>query len=122
MKFADQFEKYDDCAPAGVLLPNIKIEDKWYDTLNLKKDCDNFTFIKKLCSKYFLDKGLNAKSNKQDYIDRAQQELDILNELGFIDYILLNWDILNWCHENNVPTGPGRGSAAGSLILYLLGV
>ena len=122
MKFADQFEKYDDCAPAGVLLPNIKIEDKWYETLNLKKDCDNFTFIKKLCSKYFLDKGLNTKSNKQDYIDRAQQELDILNELGFIDYILLNWDILNWCHENHVPTGPGRGSAAGSLILYLLGV
>ena len=35
---------------------------------------------------------------------------------------MLNWDILNWCHENSIPTGAGRGSAAGSLILYLLGV
>lgn len=122
MTFAEQFKKYDDCAPAGVLLPNITIEDKWYELLKLKKDCDNFTFIKKLCSKYFLDKGLNLKPNSQDYINRAQEELVILNELGFIDYILLNWDILNWCHDNNIPTGPGRGSAAGSLVLYLLGV
>ena len=49
-------------------------------------------------------------------------ELDVLNELGFIDYILLNWDILNFCHENDIPTGPGRGSAAGSLVLYLINV
>jgi DNA polymerase-3 subunit alpha len=36
--------------------------------------------------------------------------------------VLLNWDILNFCHENNIPTGPGRGSAAGSLVLFLVGV
>ena len=49
-------------------------------------------------------------------------ELDILEELGFIDYILLNWEVLNFCREENIPTGPGRGSAAGSLVLYFLGV
>ena len=49
-------------------------------------------------------------------------ELSILQELGFIDYILLNWDILNYCHLNDIPTGPGRGSAAGSLVLYLINV
>ena len=49
-------------------------------------------------------------------------ELSVLNDLGFIDYILLNWDILNFCHETGIPTGAGRGSAAGSLVLYVVGV
>jgi DNA polymerase-3 subunit alpha len=49
-------------------------------------------------------------------------ELSVLNDLGFIDYILLNWDILNFCHETGIPTGAGRGSAAGSLVLYVIGV
>jgi DNA polymerase-3 subunit alpha len=49
-------------------------------------------------------------------------ELSIFKELDFVDYVLLNWDILNFCHENNIPTGPGRGSAAGSLVLFLVGV
>ena len=40
----------------------------------------------------------------------------------FVDYILLNWDIINFCHEHDIPTGPGRGSAAGSLVLFLIGV
>ena len=49
-------------------------------------------------------------------------ELSVLQDLGFVDYILLNWDVLNFCHENHIPTGPGRGSAAGSLVLFLLKV
>ena len=49
-------------------------------------------------------------------------ELKVFSDLGFVDYVLLNWDVLNYCHENNIPTGPGRGSAAGSLVLYLIGV
>ena len=49
-------------------------------------------------------------------------ELSVLQELGFVDYILLNWDVLNFCNQNLIPTGPGRGSAAGSLVLYLLKV
>ena len=49
-------------------------------------------------------------------------ELKILKDLGFIDYILLNWDILHFCQESDIPTGPGRGSAAGSLVLFLIGV
>ena len=116
------FCAYDNCAPAGVLLPEIKIEKRWYDKLNLKNDIDNLTFLRYLCHSKFKEKNLHTKSNKDEYIDRARYEIGILTELGFIDYILLNWDILNWCHENGIPTGPGRGSAAGSLILYLLGV
>jgi hypothetical protein len=41
---------------------------------------------------------------------------------GFIDYFLILWDIVRWCKENNILTGVGRGSAAGSLISYLLDI
>jgi DNA polymerase-3 subunit alpha len=69
-----------------------------------------------------LEKGVDKKQNCQVYYDRVKTELSLFEELGFIDYVLLNWDILNFCHENKIPTGPGRGSAAGSLVLYLIGV
>ena len=122
MSFSDNFSKYDDCAPAGVVLPIIKIEDKWYNKLNIDKSSSNDTFLLHLCLMYFKKKGLDKKENKQVYVDRIKKEYKILQKLGFIDYILLNWDILNWCHEQEIPTGAGRGSAAGSLILYLLDV
>ena len=120
--FTEQFSSYDECVPAGVRLPNIKIEDRYYKMLEAKSDISNYDFLRKLCHKGVYDKGIDKFKNKKEYFDRAKTELTILEDLGFTDYILLNWDILNYCHENNIPTGPGRGSAAGSLVLYLIGV
>lgn len=120
--FTEQFSSYDECVPAGVKLPNIKIEDRYYKMLDAKPDISNYDFLRKLCHKGVYDKGIDKFENKKEYFDRAKTELTILEDLGFTDYILLNWDILNYCHENNIPTGPGRGSAAGSLVLYLIGV
>jgi DNA-directed DNA polymerase III PolC len=122
MSFTEGFEQYVDYAPPGVRLPKIQIEDKYYKQLGTSNDISNYDFLKELCLKAVKDKGINKVQNKKLYYERTKEELSILNELGFIDYILLNWDILNFCHENNIPTGPGRGSAAGSLILYLIGV
>lgn len=122
MKFYEDFERYEDYAPPGVRLPQINIEDKYYKKLKLPKDISNFDFLRNLCLNAIKEKEIDKKKNKQDYYDRAKSELNILKDLGFVDYILLNWDILNFCHENNIPTGPGRGSAAGSLVLYLIGV
>jgi DNA polymerase-3 subunit alpha len=122
MSFTEQFTEYKDCCPPGVRLPEIKIEQKYYDMLEADNTISNYDFLRKLCHKGVYDKGIDKYKNKKDYFDRAKSELKILNELGFIDYILLNWDILNFCHENDIPTGPGRGSAAGSLVLYLIGV
>ena len=122
MSFTEQFTEYKDCCPPGVRLPEIKIEQKYYDMLEADNTISNYDFLRKLCHKGVYDKGIDKYKNKKDYFDRAKSELKILNELGFIDYILLNWDILNFCHENDSPTGPGRGSAAGSLVLYLIGV
>jgi DNA polymerase-3 subunit alpha len=119
--FSD-FQKYQSPTAAGVLLPKIKIEDKYYKMLSAPNSISNYDFLRRLAFKGVKDKKIDSFENKQEYYDRAKTELTILEELGFIDYILLNWDILNFCHENEIPTGAGRGSAAGSLILYLIGV
>ncbi|WP_165314602.1 DNA polymerase III subunit alpha [Weissella sagaensis] len=54
------------------------------------------------------------------YEKRLNEELKIINELGFADYFLIVWDVLNYAHKHTIRTGPGRGSAAGSLVAYAL--
>ncbi len=121
--FYKNFTKYDSPAPPGVLLPKIEIEQKHYLELGIEDgDCSNYEFLRRLCLKGVKEKGVDQLENKQDYYDRVKSELSIFKELGFVDYILLNWDILNYCHDNDIPTGPGRGSAAGSLVLFLIDV
>lgn len=122
MSFLNQFKKYKDYAPAGVLLPKINIDDKYYRELDVSNDISNYDFLRHLCMKGINEKGINDFPNKKAYFNRIKIELKVLDDLGFIDYILLNWDVINYCHSNNIPTGPGRGSAAGSLILYLINV
>lgn len=120
--FTNLFSSYKECFPPGVLLPKINIEDKYYKSLECSSNISNFDFLSKLCEKGFVSKNLNELENSQDYIDRYKYELNTLEDLGFIDYILLNWDIINYCKDADIPVGPGRGSAAGSLVLYLIGV
>ena len=122
MSFYDNFSKYDNCAPPGVLLPKIDIESKYYKKLGIPKSTSNFQFLKKLCWENMKEMGFKNNKENKPYFERMKMELDIFEELGFVDYILLNWDILNFCHQNGIPTGPGRGSAAGSLVLYFLRV
>lgn len=121
MIFKD-FTEYDDCEPAGVELPKTPVNEKTLKELGLNSDSSNKEIMYELARKGLRDKGITSYKNKEVYFNRVQKELGILDELGFTDYILLNWDILNYCHDQNIPTGAGRGSAAGSLVLYLLGV
>lgn len=58
----------------------------------------------------------------QEYIDRLQYEKDIIKKLGYENYFLINWDFINWARNHNIPIGPGRGSAAGSIIAYCLDI
>lgn len=108
--------------PVGVKLPEIKIENKYYKEVSCEESADNYQFLRKLCFKRLQQKGIDKFDNAQVYYDRLKEELSIFQELGFVDYILLNWDIINFCVENDIPTGAGRGSAAGSLVLYVIGV
>jgi DNA polymerase III subunit alpha len=108
--------------PVGVKLPEIKIENKYYKEVSCEESADNYQFLRKLCFKRLQQKGIDKFDNAQVYYNRLKEELSIFQELGFVDYILLNWDIINFCVENDIPTGAGRGSAAGSLVLYVIGV
>jgi DNA polymerase-3 subunit alpha len=122
MSFYNNFTVYDKCAPPGVLLPQITIESKHYKRLGISNTVSNLEFLKKLCWENMKEMGFKRNKANKPYFARMKSELETFEELGFIDYILLNWDILNYCHEQDIPTGPGRGSAAGSLVLFVLKV
>ncbi len=118
----ESFSVYDDCEPIGVELPKTSVSESVLSSIGLDKESSTKEIMYELTRKGLRDKGITKYDNKKQYFDRAKQELETFEELGFTDYILLNWDVLNFCHENEIPTGAGRGSAAGSLVLYLLGV
>jgi DNA polymerase-3 subunit alpha len=120
--FSSSFSKID-LPLHGVRLPEFVIDKVYKHQVEISEDSSNYDFLRALSLKGFKD--LNIKKDLPEYkkyIDRAKYELDTLKELGFIDYILLVWDVINYCKEHNIPVGLGRGSAAGSLILYLIGV
>ena len=107
----------------GVRLPTFEIQSSEKDHAKVDEDCSNLDFLKALCRNGFRKLGLKKGSKEfKSYGDRANSELKTLQELGFIDYVLLVWKVINFCEKEEIPTGPGRGSAAGSLVLYLIGV
>ncbi|MEF2690292.1 MAG: DNA polymerase III subunit alpha [Bacilli bacterium] len=86
-----------------------------------KYDVDNSKeYLFELCKKG-LYKRLDGKVTKT-YYDRLLYELDVINEMGFNDYFLVVWDYVKYSKKNNILVGPGRGSAAGSLVSYTLGI
>jgi len=56
----------------------------------------------------------------EDYQKRLEEELKVITEMGFASYFLIVWDFINYARRENIPVGPGRGSAAGSLVAYAL--
>lgn len=121
-QFTEQFESLH-IPILGVRLPSFKIEDKYKEQLKLPVSTSNADFLRALCVRGFNALDLKKGTPEfEQYGKRVKHELDIINELGFVDYMLLVWDVINFCNENNIPTGLGRGSAAGSLVLFLIGV
>ena len=58
----------------------------------------------------------------KEYIDRLEYELQVIKQMGYVDYFLIVWDFIRFSYESGIPTGPGRGSAAGSIVAYTLGI
>lgn len=69
------------------------------------------------CRKGLIERGHH---HKQSYVDRLDYEIGIINKMGFPGYFLIVQDFINWARGNNIYVGPGRGSAAGSLVSYCL--
>lgn len=81
---------------------------------------DSFLYLKNLTQKG-LHKRLNGEISKI-YEERLHYELSIIKTMGFVDYILIVYDYVLFAKKNNVFVGPGRGSAAGSLVCFCLGI
>jgi DNA polymerase-3 subunit alpha len=97
---------------------NIKIEKKAKIDF-VKFSNDSRKEIRELCE-YGLFK--KEKNKDEKYIKRMNYELSIIDKMGFNDYFLVIRDFIQFAKKNNIFTGPGRGSAAGSLVSYLLDI
>ena len=73
---------------------------------------------------HLVRKGLHERYEEitPEIQERCRYELEIINKMGFDAYFVIVWDFINYAKNNGVPVGPGRGSAAGSLIAYALGI
>jgi DNA polymerase-3 subunit alpha len=80
---------------------------------------DKEEFLLELCEKGLTEKNLQADPEVQKRLDH---ELKIIKHMGFISYFLIVWDFIAYAKSQSIPVGPGRGSAAGSLVSYLLGI
>lgn len=66
--------------------------------------------------------GGTSLENDPVYQERFKYELDMIRQMGFASYFIIVWDFINYCRTHNIYVGPGRGSAAGSLVAYCLGI
>lgn len=80
---------------------------------------DPFDYLSGLCNE-----GLKSKYKDvtEEHISRLKFELDVIRNMGYVDYFLIVQDFVNYAKKNNIPVGPGRGSAAGSIVAYCLGI
>ncbi len=63
-----------------------------------------------------------AEASGQEYRQRLDYELQVIKQMGYVDYFLIVWDFIKYARDNGIRVGPGRGSAAGSLVAYTLGI
>jgi DNA polymerase-3 subunit alpha len=108
------------------------------NTIEVAEKCSDFR-IPKMDIKLPRVKGIPIRQNKYlwdlchkrlaevepdgvAYRTRAMKEYDLIVKKNFTKYFLIVWELINWCRENRILVGPGRGSVGGSLIAYLLGI
>jgi DNA polymerase-3 subunit alpha len=58
----------------------------------------------------------------KEILERANYELSVINKMGYVDYFLIVWDYIHYAKTHNIPVGPGRGSGAGSIVAYAIGI
>jgi len=122
------------------ILTKKEIDEAFYSTIEIAQKCKNFSINKKeiylpkvpqyedvnpnlyihsLCQKRLIDLQLDKDTI---YVDRLNEEISMIKSKKFSSYFLTIWELITWCKQQNIMTGPGRGSAAGSLVAFLLGI
>ena len=90
-------------------LPNFPLPDGLTDEQYLRQLCEA-----NISSHY--------PDEQPEVRERLEYELGVIHTMGFDSYFLIVWDFINYARQNGIPVGPGRGSAAGSIVAYLLGI
>src|SRR5205085_1548044 len=103
---------------------NLEIElgKSKYPEYPVPEGTSRIAFLRDLCAKGLEQRyGDRAKTDDQ-LQQRLDYELGVLEKTGFVSYILIVWDFIHFAKQRGIPVGPGRGSAAGSLVAYVLGI
>ncbi|MDD6478929.1 MAG: DNA polymerase III subunit alpha [Oscillospiraceae bacterium] len=93
-----------------------KIKLPFFDT----KGEDHLKYFTALCMDGM--KKIYGDNPEKSVIDRLNYEISVIDKMGYIDYFLIVWDFVNFAKKNGIPVGPGRGSGAGSLAAYCIGI
>lgn len=111
-------EAADFSIPTGKFkLPKYKMTPE-----EIEKYGDADTMFDALCVDGWERLKIGEKPNVDVYLDRLQEEIDVIRTGGFINYFLILHDIIGWCEKNDILVGVGRGSAAGALVSWLLNI
>ena len=97
---------------------------------NVRRWCkpggDADIYITHLCNERlkwrFPDEDFKFPAHETDVAKRMYKELNCIRNMNVAGYLLIVWDFINWSREHGIPVGPGRGSAAGSLVTYIIGI
>ncbi len=80
---------------------------------------NSWTYLNKLCYEGLVQR---YPDNHEEMKERLDYELGVIQNMGYVDYFLIVWDFINYARTHDIPVGPGRGSAAGSLVAYTTGI
>jgi DNA polymerase-3 subunit alpha len=104
--------------------PSIQVEE-YFKTEDTKDIITRLAFakLKQKLNKY-KETGLVeiTPEKEKEYYDRLTYELEVIENKSMLDYFMVNWEIVKFCKENNIATGPGRGSAAGCLLSWCIDI
>ena len=80
---------------------------------------DSWTYLNKLCHEGLVKR---YPDRHEELLPKLDYELNVIQKMGYVDYFLIVWDFINYARTHGIPVGPGRGSAAGSLVSYTTGI
>lgn len=90
-------------------------------TFDVPEGYTSLTYLQHICNQGLIERYGDEEGNvDQDLRDRLNYEIDVIANMGYIEYFLIVWDFINYSKQNNIMVGPGRGSAAGSIVAYTL--
>ncbi len=125
--YEEMAEKFPDCPEAlentNIIAERCNVELEFGHLLlpefGVPEGFDSKTYLRHLC-----EESLKKKYPQADKVvfDRLDFELQIIGQMGYDCYFLIVWDFIEYCRQNKILVGPGRGSAAGSIVAYLLGI